>query len=73
VAIAEEAAVDLTVVIGGRWLGDQVLEAGPGAVLLPDVIDWLDDVGEPADLAFGVGELERREAHEDAGEQEIDQ
>ena len=58
VLVAEEAAVDLAVEVGGRRLGDDVLHAAPGAVLAPHVVHPLEDVGQPADLPLRVGEDE---------------
>ena len=53
--------------------GRSSCHAAPGPVLVPDVVGPLEDVGQPADLALRVGELEVREADEDAGEQEVAQ
>jgi len=67
----EEAAEDLSVVVGGWRLGDDVGHAGPGPVLLPDVVDPLQDVRDPADLALAVGQLQFGESHQHAGEEEV--
>ena len=62
VHVVEEAAVDLAVVVGARRLGHLVGDAAPAPVVLPDLVGPLEDVGDPADLALGVGELQRRAA-----------
>ena len=71
VAVVEEAAVDLAVVVGRRRVRHEVLHAAPRAVLAPHVVGPFEHVRQPADLAFGVRELQRREAHEHAREQEV--
>ncbi len=71
VPVAEEAAVDLAVVVAGRRLGDDVLDAAPGTVFAPHVVGPFEHVREPADLAFRVRELQVREADEHAGEEEV--
>ena len=60
VAVLEEAAEHVVVVVGGRRLGHEVLHAAPRPVVAPHVVGPFEHVGEPADLALGVGELQRR-------------
>ena len=71
VPVAEEAAVDLPVVVGRRRLGHEVLHAAPRPVLAPHVVGAFQHVRQPTDLAFGVRELQLRELHEHAREQEV--
>ncbi len=58
VRVVEEAAVDVVPVVLARWLDDPALEAGPRPVVLPHRVGPLEDVRDPADLTFGVGDLQ---------------
>ncbi len=49
--VLEEAAVDLAVVVGRRRLRAVELRVAPPAVRLPHVVDALEQVRDPADLA----------------------
>ena len=71
VPVLEEAAEDVVVVVGGRRLGHDVLHLAPRPVIAPHVVGPLEQVGEPADLALRVGQLQRGEAHEHPREQEV--
>ncbi len=47
---------------------DLVLSMGPSSMGLPDVVSAFQDVGDPADLALGVGQLQPRKSDEQPGE-----
>ena len=71
VRVVEEAAVDALVVVLRRRSLHLVPDATPGDVVLPDRVGALEDVRDPADLALGVRELQRRELLEDPGHQVV--
>src|SRR5947207_6989639 len=69
--VVEEASVHATPVVRARWLGHDVGGVAPPAVVLPHPVRPGEDVRDPPDLAFGVGDLEVRVAHEQAREQPV--
>ena len=73
VGVVEEAAPHVVREVARRLLGHDVGHAAPAPVVLPDPVGPLEDVGDPADLALRVGDLQVGEAHEDAAEEEVDQ
>ena len=73
VRVVEEAAPHVVLEVARRLLGHDVGHAAPAAVVLPDAVGPLQDVGDPADLTLRVGDLEIGEADEHAAEEEVDQ
>ncbi len=69
--ILEEATPDLPVIVGGGRFGTVQLRVTPASVGQPHVIGSLEQVGDPADLAFREEQFELREAFENTGEHEI--
>ena len=69
--VLEEAAVDLAVVVVRRRLGQTLLALRPH-VRLVVVVGAFEVVGDPADLAFRVHQLQVRVAHEHPREEEVD-
>jgi hypothetical protein len=57
VVVVDEAPVDRLEVVGRGWLG-YVLGLRPALVVLPHLVDSLECIGDPADLALGVEQLE---------------
>ena len=72
VIVVEEAPVDLAVVVDRRRFGDELGDATPGPVALPDLVAAFEDVGDPANLAFGVGDLQVRVPDQHARHQVVD-
>ena len=66
--IIEEAAVHAAPVVRARRLGHARANVGPAAVVLPNAVGAGEDVGDPADLTFGICNAHVREAREQAGE-----
>ena len=71
VHISEEASVDLTEPVGRRGLRNDVLDATPGPVFVPDIVSTFKDVGNPANLAFAVRQLQVWMANEHTREKEV--
>ena len=55
VRVVDKTAVHAAVVVARGWLRD-LLGLRPTLIVLPHLIDPLEGVGNPADLAFGVGD-----------------